>query len=413
MQKYWLLASWWIIMVGIWWVWRFLWFEPNILLHGLRATNLVILMGSLLYRYKDGIVVFQIAYWLITLIIWWRVYFNADVDILWKAVRIHIAANAAIYAFMYFVWGLVTSIPHYFREILGVLTHSTIIILLLQTSTNIYHGLFIAQVYITLIYTFFYYVLQQPETIKVTKGVTLDEILEWKRILGKQIHTTFKDMKPTWIANIQKEIAHVSSYTKASLSILNIVVILAMMLWFFFHIQEGVNILIRELLYRLSIWLFVVNFILIKKIDFYYKIQRIFVFFIINFAIYLSLLNISHLLNRDATSITLIATLWNIVNSIAIFYSQDVLKITSIKIADYYYRIAANLLAMIINIVLIARLLEVPWQLRFALVTIYVGVQGYLMYYNIQYIKNLDNNQDTKPKLFTEDPDKHYEENII
>jgi hypothetical protein len=70
---------------------------------------------------------------------------------------------------MYFVGNLVTDIPYYFREILGVLTHTTIIILLLQTSTNIYHGLFIAQVYITLIYTFFYYVLQQPETIKVTQ----------------------------------------------------------------------------------------------------------------------------------------------------------------------------------------------------------------------------------------------------
>jgi hypothetical protein len=262
--------------------------------------------------------------------------------------------------------------------------------------------LFIAQVYITLIYTFFYYVLQQPETIKVTQWVTLDEILEGKRILWKQVHTTSQNTKPQWIASIQKEMSKVSSYTKASLSILNVVVILAMMLWFFFHIQEGTNALIRELLYWLSIWLFVVNFILIKKIDFYYKIQRVFVFFILNFAIYLSLLNISHLLNWDSTSITLIATIRNIVNSIAIFYSQGIFKSTTIKIADYYYWIAANLLAMIINIVLIARLLEVPWELRFALVTIYVGVQGYLMYYNIQYIKNLDSAQWIQPELFDE-----------
>lgn len=147
-----------------------------------------------------------------------------------------------------------------------------------------------------------------------------------------------------------------------------------MMVWFALHMRYNSDILIRELLYRLSIILFMVNFIIIKKVDFYYKIQRVLVFFIINFAIYLSLLNISHLLNWNDSSIALIATCRNIANSVAIFYSRDMYHQSNIKKADYYYRTVANIIAMIINIVLIARL-DIAGELKFALITIYVGVQ--------------------------------------
>ncbi len=399
-DKYWLIVSRSITMVGLRWVGNFLGISPEVLLHGLWAANLLILMWSLIYRYKDGIVVFHVAYRIITLCIWWWIYRHFDIDTRRKIVRIHIAANAAIYAFIHFVGGLFTDIPRYFKEILGILVHTTIILLLLQTSTNTYHGLFIAQVYITIIYSFLYYIYQRPEHTKKLKWVSLQDILSGKRILGKRVETITTTSTPTWVTRAQEGISQTSEYTKASLSVLNIIVILAMMLWFFFNIQESANTWIWELLYWLSIILFVTNFILIKKIDFYYKIQRVFVFFIINFAIYLSLINISYLFNRETTTIALIASVWNIANSIAIFYSNDIFSSTSVKTTDYYYRIAANLLAMIINIVLIARLLEVPGELRFALMTIYIGVQSYLMYYNIQYIKNLHAQQGQQTELF-------------
>jgi hypothetical protein len=86
-------------------------------------------------------------------------------------------------------------------------------------------------------------------------------------------------------------------------------------------------------------------------------------------------LNISHIFERKDTSIALLASAWNIINSIAIFYSTDLFTNKTIKLADYYYRIVANIMAMVINIILIARLLVVPGELRFALITIYVGMQ--------------------------------------
>jgi len=70
---------------------------------------------------------------------------------------------------------------------------------------------------------------------------------------------------------------------------------------------------------------------------------------------------------------------------------------------DYYYRIAANLVSTILNIGLIHKLLNLPDQLSFAIITFYLGIQGFLMYYNFNYIKKIK--PDEEDFLSEEEPD--------
>jgi len=311
-----------------------------------------------------------------------------------------IALNVWLYAFIYFiVLKLIkstTSEQKIIREILMLVTHILIIATIINIPDNNYYGLFGTQIYITALFTGIYFIQKQQNPYQPSP-ITATDIIQGKRVLEHQQNI---QRLPTRIASIQKLTRETSEYTKMALSILNIITILTMMFLFWSSIGKVVNIRTIELIYWLSIILFTYNFITIKKIDYYYKIQRVFVFFIINFAIYLSLINV---FGSEHNSVVWIAIGRNLLNSIAIFHSKQLLDKAIMVYHDYYYRIAANLVSTILNIGLIHKLLNLPDQLSFAIITFYLGIQGFLMYYNFNYIKKIK--PDEEDFLSEEEPD--------
>jgi hypothetical protein len=54
---------------------------------------------------------------------------------------------------------------------------------------------------------------------------------------------------------------------------------------------------------------------------------------------------------------------------------------------DLVFWLLANLVAMLLNIYLLIKLPNQPWQIIFSLIFIYVGAQWWITYYAVQLIK--------------------------
>lgn len=259
----------------------------------------------------------------------------------------------AVYAFTYFVLKPFVAIQSdSIKEMLIFTTHTTILIMLISSPHQIFYGLFLAQCYLLIIFSSIAYIKEFETQIKRQTKIEAADIIAGQKVLE---HKTAK------LALRQKELIDItdsmSSYTQMGMSILNVLIMIAIMTSFFTNIGQDNLRRVTQILYRASVAIFIYNFFTIKKINLYYNIQRIFVFFIINFAIYLSLISIFH---SNTEQITIRAILRNIANSIIIFYSDDLLQKRILKHDDYYYWIIANILAMVVNIILINRIESIP-----------------------------------------------------
>jgi hypothetical protein len=78
----------------------------------------------------------------------------------------------------------------------------------------------------------------------------------------------------------------------------------------------------------------------------------------------------------------------NIFSTAMIFYAHQVPMLAKIfSKTDYMYRIVASIWAMIVNVILFMRT-ELPGELIFFLVLVYVGIQSMVMYYAARYLSN-------------------------
>ena len=139
-----------------------------------------------------------------------------------------------------------------------------------------------------------------------------------------------------------------------------------------------------QLLYRCSIFLFFGNFLYLKKIGFNYKLQRYSVFFIIHFAVYLG---IAQMTGYQTLSMALSGIAWSILSSGAIFYSDFAIRKQYLHKEDYSYRIGANMLTIAINIYLIISLV-LPLELSFSIIFFYIGIGFFLTLQTIKFVKN-------------------------
>ncbi len=379
LEKYWLMISRAVTMAGLAGIWLYFHINSYQVLSSLMALNIVLMIWSYIQNYKDGLKMFQISMRILLAIIS-TIGFSHSTHIGRVTIRWLIAMIMAVYAFTYFVLKPFISVQsNSIKEMLIFTTHTTILIMLISSPHQLFYGLFLAQCYLLLIFSGIAYI-KDFET-KTKKQATIDaaDIIAGQKVLE---HKTIK------LALWQKELINItdsmSSYTQMAMSILNVVVMIAIMSSFFTNVGQQDVRRVTQLLYRASVAIFIYNFFTIKKINLYYNIQRVFVFFIINFAIYLSLISVFH---SSIEQITVRAILRNIANSIIIFYSDELLQKGVLKHDDYYYWIVANILAMVVNIILINRIESIPGQLSFALITMYIGIQWFLMYYNLHHIK--------------------------
>lgn len=305
-----------------------------------------------------------------------------------------------VYAFINFVVSAFSVVWDNVRyRMFFFLNISIMILIYIFSGRNLYSGIVFSQVYLTLLFLLIYFskkfAVKEEDMLIIEDKPTLDEILlRKKRIKLKTDLSERKHVIYEYLNKLNIFFEDMPNIMKFIYWISNVILILTQILLFIVHIYSNPweDILYYEIFYWVSIIMFFSNFILLKFVDYYYYIQRIFVFFVINFGIYLSVINLfwgSEFMWDDYLYITIIWIVWNILNNFAIFASKPLKEKGFLYTEDYYLWILSNFWALLVNIYFIFRL-SILWGSIFFKVSLsflYLWIQLFLTFYNIKFIK--------------------------
>jgi hypothetical protein len=207
-------------------------------------------------------------------------------------------------------------------------------------------------------------------------------ILEWNKIWAlKNKH------KNTFITTIDHFFDMLDNRSRFFISLLNVIFIIIQIALFYKNIWNWSELLYYETTYWIWVIVFFINFMLLKKINFYYEIQRFIAFFVINFWIYLSIMNIFW---TNIKYMFILWASWSIFNSILIFWGEKISKNNLLKREDFLVWIITNMLASLINIYFIFKLDIDNSYLKISIMLLYVWIQLSLILYNFNYLKKID-----------------------
>lgn len=343
--------------------------------------NLIFWIGSYLLEYEDGKSVFQLWYYLsiIWLVIgayniWWWMGF-------WNVFSIAWTMNMAIIWFLVFVMWLKSNINKYMRYEFWIAFIGTIILIIVHQIKDFYIAMLLSSLLLTSIYYTIYKIIKdRPPSDQQQKTISVRRILAGERITQYQ-----KPFKQEFHRKIYDIIIDMPILAKYALEGMNILLILIMIIIYINNIWKVVPAM-HEWLYRIIIASFIWNVVLLKRVNYSSVIQRLIVFAVINFAIYVSLFS---LCNGDLWQIVWSAVLWNIFCAILIFYAPKIWVWEYFKKIDYIFWLITTLLAMVLNIALFNRT-NLPWQLLFSIVFLYVGIQAITLFYATKYISRME-----------------------
>ncbi|MCX6823554.1 MAG: hypothetical protein NT085_00295 [candidate division SR1 bacterium] len=382
LQKYSLYVAWIIIMAGLVGVFNFFGMDLINSALGLLSLNLLLRIASQLFNYQDGKSVFQIGFYfciamvlIISLALGGRGAFYNVFCMLW-------VMHLGITAFFIFLVGLQHEPDQYMWYKLGVLSIGTIFLVVFDQIKNIYLALTINSLLLTGLYYLVYKVFQfRPVSDEKKKNVSVRRILA-----GERINAPKKVFTSKTIEVLYSFMTAMPGWTKQVLELFNIILILILILTYIMHMGDFA--LVNHLLYRAVIATFVVNVYFLKKVGYNSILQNLVVFLVINFAIYVSLFSY---FNGDVGAVVSRGIIRNIVSSSMIFYAHKVPMLAKIfSKTDYMYRIVASIGAMIVNVILLINT-ELPGELIFFLVLVYVGLQSMIIYYAAKYLGKIQN----------------------
>lgn len=353
--------------------------------------NLLLWIGSYMSGYSDWKQLFHVTYYLSILALIQFLSEQIDIRSLLTVVWYIIPLQFWIYSFIAFIiWNFyevekkITWLAYSFAH-LTVLQLFTILI----WEIKLIH-IVLWQLYLTLVYYATNYILwTQRQEVKIKK-IDAKDILRWVKVLEYQKVTEESLLrKNTTLLKIKWFLLNLDSWVTLFINSYNSIFIVLVILYYISIFSNQTPIIHEQILYRASIILFFINFILIQEHYILPKRQRIFVFLIINFAIYTNIIFLSW---SQAVTIATLWILWNVANSLLILYSKFLLPTSFIKIHDYRYRILVNVVWIPINIFFLSQI-NIAGSLLFALISTYLWIQWFLLYYNIKYMqqKNITN----------------------
>lgn len=369
-----------IILAWLTGVFNFFGLDLTVSALGLLSINLLLRIVSVLVDYQDGKAVFQLWFYLsmillliIALAFWgWITFFNVF-SMLW-------VLHLGIVAFMVFVVGLHKGVEKYLRYTLGILSLGTIFLTVFDQIKNVYLALTINSLILTVL---FYLITKVFQLVPVSD--TKKKEVSIRRILaGERITVVKKQFRSPLIDRLYRFLETMPNMTKQILELFNVILIFVLIVYYITHIGQFVDI--NHLRYRITIISFVVNVLLLKKVGYNSIIQNLFVFLVVNFAIYVSLFSY---FKGDAGAVVSWWIIRNIVSSSMIFYAHKVPMLAKIfGKTDYIYWIISCVAAMIINVVLLLYT-QLAGELIFFLVLVYVGLQSMIIFYAAKYLSKI------------------------
>lgn len=377
LERYGLWVAW---LVLLWWVASFLHFfgiETVTISLIIIALNVFLRLCSYIVPYKDGTIVFQ----------WW--YYITTIFLLFYTLLHHTTSFFDVFMLNWILWVgimafIVCVISLWFptqknmQYLLWVGTLWAILLVVFAQIQQVYIVLTIDSIIIWAVCFGIYHILsKRPPSKEQIKQISVRRILAGERILEKNDTSTSHTYKRVYMFLDQ-----MPKYIKYMIEWLTLLILLIAIISYLQSIGNA-QWWLHQWLYWSIIVLFLLNNYFLKKVGFTSILQRLAIFLVINFAIYVSLFS---LLWGNVGNIVWWAILWNIASTVMIFYSHHFTIAKILKKMDYVFWIVAALIALITNCILLGGV-DVAGQLLFSLIFLYAGIQGMIMFYAIRYIR--------------------------
>lgn len=366
----------------------------NTVYYFLWLANAIFLIISYALNYKDWIKAFHATYYLNFLIFLVFLFWIFELSDYIHLLLALIAFNLWVYSFINFIVLPLKKdncfIP-YVTFLYFIL--SCLIWIYILFSKNIYYAVFAWQIFLLILFLYIFLIWKFKEKIlKKEKELERKEDRQYQQL--RDILKEEEKKKPIainkllkWIVlDVDEFLRNNPASIKVMLSLLNVILIFIQIYLLFKNFTSWNSSILNEIFFWSSVWIFFGNFLLLKSLNYFYFIQRAFVFFIINFWIYISLLDLFG--TKDLLFIATIWIIWNIANSVIILWSKK-LNLNKILYSEDYYRwILANISATITNLYFLFKI-EANNFIKVSIAFMYIWIILILLFYNIKYINNL------------------------
>lgn len=378
-NDYGLFFAWIVILIWLFLILKFFWLSVEVVFLSLIVLNLLLMIWSYFFHYKDGKQVWQIWFYVVVaalLIYTWIVFgFNVFFDVFTLVWLLYLA----IIWFVALVLGMRYEVDKSMYYILLVLICGAIALALYNLIPNIYVFLIVLCLGLAWLYSYIYYVItHKPPTQNQVQEISVRRILAWERVLKKIPHHNVKSQK------IYNFVDEMPQFVKYILEFANTLVIL-ILIYLYFKNALSLKWSIEQIFYWIVMILFVFNVYLQKKIDYTSILQNLFTYMVINFAIYISLFAA---FSGDVSDVVLWWIVWNLISSALIFRIHDTKIGKYLRKIDYLFWIFTTVLALIVNVILLCN----TWMsggLLFPTILLYIWIQGMLLYYSIRYVNKI------------------------
>lgn len=373
LSKYSLHIAWIIVLLAIFWILSFLNIKfPSSLLYML-VWNFLFWIFSYIFNYDDGKKIFQFWYYLIFLlfVFVWLFVFN------WSELNSFIVMLLSLQLwfiwFLKFILWIFVDIEDTFLYTLFVSWLLLFCVLIVSWFSSLSAWLSLISVILTWLYLGLWWFVQKRP---VNHGrISVRRILAWERVINK---TFFSN---EFLSKMYDFVLNMPQIFRYIIEILNVLVVVIL---FGSFVANWSNMSwVNHLFYWIVISFFVGNVLLLKRIEYTSFFQNLFLFFVIHFAVYVSLFSY---FESNIKSIVLWSVVWNIITSLWLFVLPEKYK-KFFTYKDYWYRIVASIMSFLVNVFLLLK----SWlagELIFFLLLLYVGIESMLVFYGIKHISN-------------------------
>jgi len=383
LEKYGMILAWVIILGGLFGLMRFLHIDLLQSLLGLFTFNLIFRLGSYIFGYKDGKLAFQIGFYLSLLGILILSAFTTNARWFLEIFSSFRFLHLAVIGFFVFIIGIRHKIEKYLFYKLLILSVGAVVLMIIHKVSDIYIALLLTSLLLTVIFAILYFVLKRsPPTETTKKNISLRRILA-----GDKITTPQSMIQGNIFKLIHKFLLNMPNRSKHILEFVNTAIVIALIVLYVFSLGWDPITQFHQTLFWMIIISFVANVFFLKKSWFTSIYQKLIVFTIINFAIYVSLFS---LFNGQFGKIALGWILWNLLSSAMIFLAPKTSLQGILQRRDYLFWLATTLLAMLVNIFLLNKS-SIQGQLIFPITLVYLWLQGMILFYALKYVKKLHN----------------------
>lgn len=348
----------------------------------LMLCNLILWIGSYVTKYHDGKVIFHLGRYIASALFLVSTVGEYGFGVLFDLLVGWTSVTMAVYAFLVFVLGAVWMANdkslHY---PLFILFNCCIVYLIAHyTQGNGGFSLMAAQAYLMILYAGIWWIYNKYGTanplLDESEDALFEHIMDGKlisRYSKPQVDSTIElvDDAYTFLGGINET-------GKQLMGLINVGLMIAQIALFIIRMQSWL-IGLDSVWFRWGVGFFFGSFLLLRSIGFAYKIQRVMAFILLNFGIYLSIIA---RFGNDVVYIVGLGIIWTIVNSLAVFQLRFLDPRGVLTSEDVMYWIIGTGLATLCNIYFMF-LLPVSYQLIFSMVFLYVGIQVFLMRYNV------------------------------